>query len=226
MRAGTPVHRAILFDQHLILKHRTVTLSMHLDLQNFWNHKWRHADAAWISQDCDHHVQQWLQGRGTMSILEIGCGQGWNAAYLHAQGHRVVAVDISDVVIQQNQQRWPDMDFRVIDMLEPGVDLGQFDLVIERGVMVVLNQAQDRSRLMAAAARHLGAQGHVLSLCDCSERRQHHDLALSHRSIVEVVQAMEPHLIIQNIRAVNMPVPSGHIAAWFTVACPRHSSAV
>lgn len=174
--------------------------------------------APWINPAADTVIQTWFQGQHDLRVLEIGCGQGWTASWLHDQGHRVTAVDISDVVIAQNIARWPDIDWRVLDMLDPTVDLGQFDVVIERGVLVVLNQAQDRSQLMANAARHLHPSGHVLSLCDCTEQRSRHDPRLSHRSMSDIVTAMEPHLRIRHIAAVRMPVPGGEIPAWFTVS--------
>lgn len=171
----------------------------------------------------DGDLEDWIssQPQRFLRVLEIGCGRGHNAAWLDSQGHDVVAIDISDYIIQQCRASWPNIDFRHLDILDAGVDLGKFDVVFERGVMVVLNHSQDRSALVAAAARHLAPHGRYISVVDCSEQRRIHDPRLSHRSLTDIVDAVQPHLDIESVRSVQMPAPAHSIPAWFVLAAHK-----
>ena len=40
------------------------------------------------------------------TILEIGCGLGYNAKYASDKGHKVIATDFSKVAIDENRKRW------------------------------------------------------------------------------------------------------------------------
>lgn len=54
-------------------------------------------------------------------ILELGCGVGRDAVFFEQKGHRVLATDVSDVVIEQNKEKFPDskVEFEVLDIQEP-----------------------------------------------------------------------------------------------------------
>ncbi|NNG80914.1 class I SAM-dependent methyltransferase [Acinetobacter sp. ANC 5378] len=58
------------------------------------------------------------------TILDLGCGSAKPiAAYLIAQGHSVVGVDSSDVMIEMAQQNFPEQRWIQADMRQ--IDLGQ-----------------------------------------------------------------------------------------------------
>jgi SAM-dependent methyltransferase len=79
----------------------------------------------WIEQRPD------LSGRRT---LVVGSGLGDDAAYLAAQGYRVIAFDISGSAIEAARQRFPTspVDFRVADLLNPPAEWREhFDFVVE-----------------------------------------------------------------------------------------------
>lgn len=216
-RVGSPGKK------HRTLKHTTVTFSMDNNLLTFWNQQWQQMSATWINHMHDSDLESWLasQPKRYLRVLEIGCGLGHNAAWMDRQGHDVVAIDISDVAIKICRDSWPNVDFRHADILDPTLDLGEFDLVFERGVMVVLKHAPDRSRLVSAAQRHMVPGGRYISVVDCSEQRRRDDPRLSHRSLSDIVDAVQPHLDIESIRSVVMPVPSHSIPAWFVVAAHK-----
>ena len=53
--------------------------------------------------------------------MELGCGVGRDGIFFAQQGHHVLATDASDVVIEQDQERFSDssVSFEVMDMREP-----------------------------------------------------------------------------------------------------------
>jgi trans-aconitate methyltransferase len=58
------------------------------------------------------------------TIIDLGCGSGKPiAAYLIAQGHSVVGVDSSEVMIEMAQQNFPEQSWIQSDMRQ--IDLGQ-----------------------------------------------------------------------------------------------------
>lgn len=56
-----------------------------------------------------------VRGRGV--VLDLGCGPGHVARYLHQRDVKVVGVDLSPGMIQTARGRAPEVDFRVGDML-------------------------------------------------------------------------------------------------------------
>lgn len=52
------------------------------------------------------------------SILELGCGEGNDSVYFAQAGHEITATDFSNVVIEQNRERYhhPQLQFEVQDI--------------------------------------------------------------------------------------------------------------
>ena len=103
-----------------------------------------------------------LPGRRT---LVVGSGLGEDAAYLAAQGYRVIAFDISDSAIDAARRRFPTspVDFRVADLLNPPSEWRHhFDLVVETYTTQALPV-----RLRPTVVLHVGrfvARGGILLL--------------------------------------------------------------
>jgi SAM-dependent methyltransferase len=80
---------------------------------------------------------EWIERRPDLSgrrTLVVGCGLGDDAAYLAAQGYRVIAFDIAGSAIDAARRRFPTspVDFRVADLLNPPAEWREhFDLVVE-----------------------------------------------------------------------------------------------
>jgi SAM-dependent methyltransferase len=80
---------------------------------------------------------KWIEQRAWPSgcrTLVVGCGLGDDAAYLAAEGYRVIAFDISQSAIEAARRRFPTspVDFRVADLLNPPAEWRHhFDLVVE-----------------------------------------------------------------------------------------------
>jgi SAM-dependent methyltransferase len=78
---------------------------------------------------------EWIEQRPALCgsrTLVVGSGLGDDAAYLAAQGYRVIAFDISHSAIEAARRRSPTspVDFRVADLLNPPAEWREhFDLV-------------------------------------------------------------------------------------------------
>jgi 2-polyprenyl-3-methyl-5-hydroxy-6-metoxy-1,4-benzoquinol methylase len=71
----------------------------------------------------------------TVSVLDVGCGDGFLAARLSRRIPRVVGVDVDQPVLQRAMQRFPDapVHWRHGDVLVLGAELGRFDAVVSNG---------------------------------------------------------------------------------------------
>jgi SAM-dependent methyltransferase len=80
---------------------------------------------------------EWIERQPASSVgrtLVVGSGLGDDAAFLAAQGYRVIAFDISRSAIESARRRFPatPADFRVADLLNPPTEWRHhFDLVVE-----------------------------------------------------------------------------------------------
>lgn len=70
------------------------------------------------------------------NLLELGCGTGFDARYLHDRGFKVTALDISEDAIElaKNNTKGSDIDFIVADFFE-GFPDKSFDIIYDRGFL-------------------------------------------------------------------------------------------
>lgn len=95
-------------------------------------------------------------------ILDAGCGSGRMAAYLAAQGHHAVGVDIDPLLIEAGRSDYPGLPLHVLDLREVSPELGAFDVVASAGnVMVFLEPGSERA-VLAALASVLRAGGRAV----------------------------------------------------------------
>ena len=96
-----------------------------------------HAVVPWDRRAPHPLLVEWIEQRPDLSgrrTLVVGCGLGDDAAYLAAQGYRVIAFDIAGSAIDAARRRFPTspVDFRVADLLNPPAEWRvHFDLVVE-----------------------------------------------------------------------------------------------
>jgi SAM-dependent methyltransferase len=96
-----------------------------------------HAVVPWDRRAPHPLLVEWIEQRPDLSgrrTLVVGCGLGDDAAYLAAQGYRVIAFDIAGSAIDAARRRFPTspVDFRVADLLNPPAEWREhFDLVVE-----------------------------------------------------------------------------------------------
>jgi tellurite methyltransferase len=93
------------------------------------------------------HLTAYVSDFRNIIVLDAGCGEGKNAAFLAERGARVRAVDVSEAAIRngksafdvkKNAIRWQVGDIRTIDL-----DGQQFDIVIAYGLLHCLPSELD-----------------------------------------------------------------------------------
>ena len=123
-----------------------------------WERIWRNpTDPYWLVDEprpavVDAVRDGWLP-RGE-TILEIGCGLGANAAWLAAEGFRVLAIDVAPAAIARARARHdaPGLSFAVLDACAPD-GLGRtFAALLDSGCLHIVPaelRAQYRDNVLA-----------------------------------------------------------------------------
>lgn len=89
-------------------------MSVSEDRKEYWNRAYT-AQPVW-KKDGEHWLEAYLDILSSPSyILDMGCGTGDTTEYLISTGHRVIAVDISEVALERLQSRVPDAETMVLD---------------------------------------------------------------------------------------------------------------
>ena len=115
------------------------------------------ATVPWDRQAPHPLLVEWIEQHPAGSAcrtLVVGSGLGDDAAFLAAQGYRVIAFDIAKSAIESSRRRFPTspVDFRVADLMNPPAEWRQrFDLVVETYTTQALPV-----RLRPTVARHIG----------------------------------------------------------------------
>ncbi|MFM9116726.1 MAG: class I SAM-dependent methyltransferase [Planctomycetota bacterium] len=107
-----------------------------------WEKRWAQVDPmSWnLEAVSRNYVDAWERGwiRPGDRGLDLGCGLGHSAAWLAEKGVSVLAVDFAQVAIDKartlHRTSLP-LEFRQLDVTEPGDQLGQFDVILDRGCL-------------------------------------------------------------------------------------------
>ena len=96
-------------------------------------------------------------------LLEIGCGEGRDAAVLFQNGFNLLASDISQEAISYCRKKMPDhaKNFAVLDCLSEETD-ERFDFIYAIAVVHMLVLDEDRRGFYRFICRHLKPQGIAL----------------------------------------------------------------
>jgi len=108
-----------------------------------WERQWRKPNfrPGWLADTPRPFVisgfeNGWFAPR--MTVLEIGCGLGTAAAWLAQRGLLVVAIDVSNHVIEQARKTYPNqpgLEFRSADACAPTNISTVFDVIIDTGCL-------------------------------------------------------------------------------------------
>lgn len=130
-------------------------------------------------------------------LLEIGCGEGRDAAVLLHQGWQLLATDISEEAVRYCREKFSEYadHFAVLDCLEDGMER-QFDLIYAVSVLHMLVTDQDRRKFYHFIGEHLKQQGIAL-ICTMGDGTEEHCTGLSTENIVEQRQTGRPDDVAQ-----------------------------
>lgn len=113
-------------------------------------------------------------------VVDLGCGEGKNAAFLSALGARVDAVDISEAALANAQRLWPgDPRIRwskgdIAAMTLPG---REYDVAIAYGVAHCLADKDEIERFVGNLGKTVRKGGLILF---CSFNSRHQELDQAH----------------------------------------------
>lgn len=79
-----------------------------------------------------------LEDLAGLTVLDAGCGEGKNAAYLAGHGARVQGIDISPLAIENAKRAWPEKErlkYQVADIRSYDLESNCYDVVIAYGLL-------------------------------------------------------------------------------------------
>lgn len=125
---------------------------------------WEHAIQCGITNRGNLQVNlDFLKRTGLINVdktlLELGCGTGNLAHFLHTTGVAVIGSDIAQTAIDHARKRYPDMEFRAHCAEELPYEDGSFDIVMSFDVLEHLSNVD---RHLQEARRVLKPGGHYL----------------------------------------------------------------
>lgn len=79
-----------------------------------------------------------------LTVLDVGCGEGKNAAYLSKLGCRVRAIDISKHAMENARKAWGgagNISWEVADVRDLNFGTGEYDVVVAYGLLHCMRNA-------------------------------------------------------------------------------------
>jgi 2-polyprenyl-3-methyl-5-hydroxy-6-metoxy-1,4-benzoquinol methylase len=144
-----------------------------MDQRELWNDRYRDKGAVWGAEP-NQFVAEYLEDLEPCRILDVGAGQGRNAIWLANRGHRVTAVDISDVAVAQAREiareAGVEVEFIAADLAEWEPPTEAYDLVL---LAYIQATAAERKLIHAKARRALAPGGRVFIIAHHLDNLDH-----------------------------------------------------
>jgi tellurite methyltransferase len=129
---------------------------------------WGSRPGSFISEFSDQVAVAGLQ------VLDAGCGEGRNAAFLAQHGAVVRAIDVSSLALANASRQWPDLDdirWELADIRDIDGPSGYYDLVVADGLLHWLADYQDVQQVVGRL-QALTRPGGLNVVCAFNDRRQ------------------------------------------------------
>ena len=176
--------------------------------QAHWDDRYRRRDLPWDTGRHDRHLAEALARLPTRPsrVLEIGCGNGNNAAWLAEQGYLVTGIDVSPVAIAQATNRIGaaglQADLVAADVVGDPIPNGPFDFVFDRGCFHSFDGSVERGRYAQTVHRCLGGDGFWFSLVGSADAPPR-EIGPPRLRVEEIATAVEPCFEILEIMATH-----------------------
>jgi SAM-dependent methyltransferase len=115
-----------------------------------WNRRFRERGLVHGGRP-DPTVVAELEPLGPGRALDLGCGQGRNAAWLASTGWRVTGVDFSEVALETARAAAPGAEWIEADLRDYEPERAAYDLVLYAFVQLPAGERRDLLRRAAAA---------------------------------------------------------------------------
>ncbi|HLJ48976.1 MAG TPA: class I SAM-dependent methyltransferase [Bryobacteraceae bacterium] len=122
-------------------------------------------------------LQQHLSAFSGLRILDAGCGEGKNAAFLARQGAFVDAVDLSDIAISNGRRHWQELSglsWQIRDIRRVELPREHYDVVVAYGLLHCMPSIPELMDVLARLQNATRVSGHFV-LCAFNSRRQELD---------------------------------------------------
>jgi len=113
-----------------------------IDLSSdYWTSKYETSNIGWDTGGITTPLQTYFDQLTdkSLKILIPGCGNGYEAEYLHKNGFDVTVVDLSDIPLKNLKQRCPSFPEESLIQADFFEFNGAFDLIIEQTFFSALN---------------------------------------------------------------------------------------
>ena len=106
-------------------------------------------------------------------VLDAGCGEGKNSAFLSQAGAIVRAIDVSALAIENGRRAWPDLEigWEQADITQVELPANSFDVVVCYGLLHCLAEAEMVTATIARFKEATRSNGHHV-ICAFNSRLQ------------------------------------------------------
>lgn len=133
---------------------------------NFWSQRWQQNQTGWDLGQVSPPLKAYFDGltERSIAILIPGCGNAYEAEYLHDLGFsNVHVIDIAPEAVEKFKQRVPGFPNRHVHLGDLFAHKGQYDLIVEQTFFCALDPVL-RPTYVQHMSKLLKPSGHLVGL--------------------------------------------------------------
>ena len=171
-----------------------------------WYRNERVENMPWYNKNLDNDLKRELEDHGIKRgrLLDLGSGPGTQAALIANMGFEVTGSDISSTAVKDAQKRFPEVDFRVDDILETNLPPNSFDYVFDRGCFHTI-PPRSRHTYVRAVSTILRENG--LLFLKCFSTKEKRDKGPYRFTVRQIKKLFEDYFTLQDHRETVFETP-------------------